>query len=75
MSDLEYPTFALFAYSGGALWATAFISLGYLLGEQWKAVQTNIDHYLAGCFIAIVVLAADIRWNPPWWGPRGLPTI
>ena len=71
MSDLEYPTFALFAYSGAALWATAFISLGYLLGEQWKAVQANIDHYLAGCFIAIVILAAAyLAWRKWFRAPR-----
>src|ERR1022692_3665180 len=50
--------FALFAYAGAAIWAGTFIGLGYLLGERWKAVQANIDHYLVGCAIALVVLAA-----------------
>jgi membrane protein DedA with SNARE-associated domain len=71
MSDLEYPVFALFAYSGAALWATAFLSLGYLLGEQWKAVQANIDHYLAGCATAVVVLAAAyLAWRKWFRAPR-----
>jgi membrane protein DedA with SNARE-associated domain len=64
MSDLEYPTFALFAYGGAALWAGAFIGLGYLLGEQWKAVQANIDRYLTGGAIAAVILAAGYL---AWW--------
>ena len=64
MSELEYPTFALFAYAGAAIWAGTFIGLGYLLGERWKAVQANIDHYLAGCAIALVLLAAAyLAWR------------
>jgi len=73
MSALEYPTFALFAYAGAALWAGTFIGLGYLLGERWQAVQANIDHYIAACAVAIVVLAAAYL---AWWKwfrarPRG----
>jgi membrane protein DedA with SNARE-associated domain len=64
MSELEYPTFALFAYTGAALWASTFIALGYLLGERWQAVQANIHHYLVGCAIALVVLAAAyLAWR------------
>ena len=72
MSALEYPTFALFAYAGAALWAGTFIGLGYLLGERWQAVQANIDHYLAGGAIAIVVLAAGyLAWRK--WGRASVP--
>ena len=60
MSDLEYPTFALFAYSGAALWASTFIALGYLLGERWKVVQQNIDQYLVGGVLAAVILAVGV---------------
>jgi membrane protein DedA with SNARE-associated domain len=71
MSDLEYPTFGLFAYAGAALWASAFIGLGYLLGERWKAVQRNIDHYLAGGAIAAVILAAGyLAWRKWFRTPR-----
>jgi membrane protein DedA with SNARE-associated domain len=64
MSELEYPTFALFAYAGAAIWVGTFIGLGYLLGERWQAVQANIHHYLVGCAIAIVVVAAAYL---AWW--------
>ena len=64
MSDLEYPTFALFAYAGAAIWAGTFIGLGYLLGERWQAVQANIHHYLTGGAIGIGILAAAYF---VWW--------
>ena len=57
MSELEPPQFALFAYSGAALWSASFIALGYFLGERWEAVQKNVDKYLIGLTIAGVVLA------------------
>ena len=70
MSDLEYPTFARFAYAGAALWASAFIGLGYLLGERWQAVQRNIHHYLAVGAIAGVILAAGyLAWRK-WFRAR-----
>src|ERR1035438_4573800 len=64
MSDLEYPTFALFAYAGAAIWAATFIGLGYLLGDRWQAVEANIHHYLVGFAIAMLVLAAAyLAWR------------
>ena len=64
MSELEYPTFALFAYAGAAIWASTFIGLGYLLGERWQAVQANIHRYLAGGAIAAAILAAGyLAWR------------
>ncbi len=35
---LRIPAFALFAYAGALIWSVTFISLGYLLGEQWKHI-------------------------------------
>lgn len=35
-SRLQYPVFALYAYTGGLLWSLTFISLGYFLGETWS---------------------------------------
>lgn len=38
MSDVAYPQFACFAYSGGVLWVSTFLGLGYFLGDRWEAV-------------------------------------
>ena len=43
MSELHYPTFALFAYSGAALWVTCFLSLGFLVGENWQHAAALVD--------------------------------
>ena len=67
MSELEYPTFAAFAYAGAALWAGTFIGLGYLLGERWKAVQANFDRYVIWIVVAGVVAGAGY-WAWRKWG-------
>lgn len=70
MSDVETPQFCLFAYSGAALWAASFISLGYFLGERWQSVQANVDRYLIGATIALVILAAGyLAWRK-WFRGR-----
>lgn len=60
MSEVEPHQFALFAYSGSILWTASFISLGYFLGERWHAVQQNVDRYLVGAAIALLILA--VAW-------------
>lgn len=42
-SGLSYANFALFAYTGAFCWAAAFISLGYVLGEEWNRVMESLD--------------------------------
>lgn len=64
MSDVRPSQFALFAYSGAILWISAFLSLGYFLGERWQTVQENVDQYLLGGALTIaVVLAAYLGWR------------
>lgn len=35
--QLEYRYFALFAYSGGIVWASLFLSIGYFFSAQWES--------------------------------------
>ena len=64
MSDLEAPQFALFAYTGAVLWVSAFLALGYFLGDRWEAVEHNIHHYLVYLTLAgIMALAAFLVWR------------
>jgi membrane protein DedA with SNARE-associated domain len=61
---VEAPIFGLYAYSGAALWVGTFLTLGYLLGERWKAVEKEIHNYLLAIFIgAVILLAAYLVWR------------
>ncbi len=42
-SELAFSQFALFAYTGAFCWAAVFITLGYVLGEQWNHVLHTLD--------------------------------
>jgi membrane protein DedA with SNARE-associated domain len=69
MSELEPHYFAMYAYSGGFLWVSTFIGLGYFLGERWQAVLKNVDRYLLGGSIALgVLIAGYLAWRK--WGRR-----
>jgi len=64
MSGLEAPQFALFAYSGACLWVSAFLALGYFLGDRWEAVEGNIHHYLVYLtLVGVMALAAYLVWR------------
>jgi membrane protein DedA with SNARE-associated domain len=69
MSEVEPPQFALYAYAGAVLWTASFISLGYFLGERWHSVQQNVERYLAGVAIALLIAAlAYLVWRK-WLRP------
>lgn len=44
-SKLELRIFTLFAYSGALLWTSAFVSAGYILGEQGSKVWREFHSY------------------------------
>jgi membrane protein DedA with SNARE-associated domain len=46
VSSVQPHIFALFAYLGAFLWASAFISLGYFLGDRWETVSAQIHHHM-----------------------------
>jgi membrane protein DedA with SNARE-associated domain len=56
-SGLGFFSFAAYAWTGGLLWVTTFLTLGYYLGENWKQIGDVIHHYLLYISITIVALA------------------
>lgn len=60
-SELEYPQFALYAYAGALFWVSAFLTLGYFVGDRWQTVYARIHHHaiVAG---AVLLAAALIYW-------------
>lgn len=64
-SELDVPSFALFAYSGALVWVTTFISLGYFLGEQWRRVGEEIhrDMTIAAIVVMALLLLGYLVWR------------
>jgi membrane protein DedA with SNARE-associated domain len=57
-SRLSLPVFATFAYLGGLLWSGSFISIGYVLGDEWRQMSVSLHRYLLiGAGIITVVIA------------------
>jgi len=42
-SDFSYRQFALYAYSGAAVWVAIFLSIGYFFGKQWLSLYERIE--------------------------------
>jgi membrane protein DedA with SNARE-associated domain len=60
MSELEYPRFAAFAYSGAAVWVSVFLVLGYFVGEQWRTAISLIHRYTWFSIGLIAVVALTV---------------
>ena len=63
-SKLPLPAFALFASAGGLCWSSAFIALGYGLGNEWKrwsgsahrlGVLASLLALIAAVLVALIV--------------------
>lgn len=59
-AKLEYPTFALFAYTGALFWVTTFVSLGYFFGTYWADIAHKIDIDTQLVVIAIIAFVASL---------------
>jgi membrane protein DedA with SNARE-associated domain len=56
-SELDFRSFALFAWAGAAVWVAFFLLLGYLVGENWQSAMALVHRYtLAACVFGIVLL-------------------
>lgn len=65
-SKLRFSSFVAYAWSGGMLWMTTFLTLGYYLGENWKPISEIIEKYLLDCSLALgaaVAIYLLIRWK------------
>jgi undecaprenyl-diphosphatase len=65
MSGMRYATFAAYNVAGGAVWATAFVLLGYAAGDSWRRIESvakRASLVLLGLAIAAVVITVVVRW-------------
>ena len=61
MSGMSYQRFLVFDVFASLLWATCFLSLGYLLGESWTLIR-EISGAAALLVLGLVVAGLMIRW-------------
>lgn len=57
-SGLSFVSFATYAWTGGLLWVTTFLTIGYFIGENWKRIGESIHQYILYGSIVVVVAAA-----------------
>ncbi len=55
-SELTIWEFALFSYTGGFIWTTTFLSIGYFFGNHWRKVLHTINHHIIIATIVIVII-------------------
>jgi len=59
MSDLKLKTFAAYAFPGGLVWVSCFISIGYFLGAEWEQIRHRFDRgALIGLGVLVLIGAA-----------------
>jgi membrane protein DedA with SNARE-associated domain len=56
VSGLEYRHFAAFAYSGGLLFVVTFLTVGYVVGEEWHKVMPMVESYLWMLMAGLIIL-------------------
>ncbi len=57
-SEMSFSEFAAYGYTGGFLWACAFIALGYFLEDRWSHETKRIHHVLEIASLAALAVAA-----------------
>lgn len=58
VASLEYPKFAIFAYTGALFWVTTFLSIGYFFGGYCSKVCGLLEHRVDDILSIIVLLLA-----------------
>jgi membrane protein DedA with SNARE-associated domain len=62
MSKVGYGKFAVFAYTGAAVWVATFLTIGYLVGENWRAVMGLVHRYTVRCFVILAIAGIALWW-------------
>lgn len=66
VSRMHYRTFLIWNLAGGSLWATGVVVAGYLAGDAWRQVGSDISR-VSYVFLGVVVVALICVW---WWRKR-----
>lgn len=56
LGNLSWPIFLLYSFAGFWLFCTVWISIGYLLGENWNIFVQMIKDYLVRILLGVILL-------------------
>jgi len=59
-SQLPFPVFAGFAYTGACVWSSLFVLLGWLVGDEWQTTLERVQRHLIVAAAILVALAAGL---------------
>ena len=65
-SKLSFPSFIAYAWSGGALWVSTFLTLGYYLGDNWKQIAELVHRDMGYASLTLIGLTAAILGGRAW---------
>ena len=60
MSGVPYGRFLVWNALGGAIWATAYVMIGYLAGSQYKHIE-QYANYIGIAVVIVIVLVLLVR--------------
>jgi membrane protein DedA with SNARE-associated domain len=55
ISKVPFPTFMLYAWSGGLVWVSVFLTLGHFLGKNWEGIFEVIHRYVLVVSIVLIL--------------------
>jgi membrane-associated protein len=55
VSKMRYRTFLIWNFAGGTIWATSVVVAGYLAGNAWRRVASDIS-IIGWCVLGVVVV-------------------
>jgi membrane protein DedA with SNARE-associated domain len=63
-SKLPVGTFMAFAYAGAILWVSCFLTIGYVLGDEWRGLVADLHrHLLVACVVVVALASGYTYWK------------
>ena len=69
-SGLPAPVFARYAYTGAAIWAATFLTLGWYMGSAWQTALDAAHRHIATALVLLAIAGAVYRLLHRWWLSR-----
>ena len=61
-SKLPVGTFMTFAYAGAVLWVSCFLTIGYVLGDEWRGLVADLHRHLLVASLVVAAMAGGYTY-------------